>query len=250
MSKQPLTVRKSSRRPRRPTRAKYSSIGFDQAAHVLHVPRTMRREISVTNTLVSEAYSRLSPFYDFFFGAPLQAGRVAAVGRMGHASGTRVLEVGVGTGINLPLYPSGFQIMGIDLSRDMLERSRQRIAWHALERVRLCEMDAAHMSFNDGSFDIVYAPYTISVVPDSLQVVREMRRVCRPEGKILILNHFRSGNALAAGVERIISPVTVHLGFKTDLDLSALLADAQLTPSSIERVNVPPIWSLVTCVNI
>jgi phosphatidylethanolamine/phosphatidyl-N-methylethanolamine N-methyltransferase len=78
-------------------------------------------------------------------------------------------------------------------------------------------------------------------------VVREMRRVCRPGGKIIILNHFRSANPILSRVERAISPLTVHVGFKSDLDLPGFLAQAELEPLSIEKVNVPRIWSLVTC---
>ena len=91
-------------------------------------------------------------------------------------------------------------------------------------------------------------PYLISVVPDPVIVVREMRRVCRMGGRIIVLNHFRSPNPLLARIERVISPFTVHIGFKSDLDLPAFLAQAELQPVSIEKVNVPRIWSLVTCV--
>jgi phosphatidylethanolamine/phosphatidyl-N-methylethanolamine N-methyltransferase len=108
-------------------------------------------------------------------------------------------------------------------------------------------MDAAEMKFADDGFDIVYAPYLISVVPDPVAVAREMRRVCKPGGRIIFLNHFRSPNRLLASIERAISPFTVHIGFKSDLDLPAFLAQAELEPVSIEKVNIPRIWSLVTC---
>jgi phosphatidylethanolamine/phosphatidyl-N-methylethanolamine N-methyltransferase len=81
-----------------------------------------------------------------------------------------------------------------------------------------------------------------------VQVAREMRRVCRPGGKIIILNHFRSANPVLSRMERAISPFTVHIGFKSDLDLPAFLAQAGLEPVSIEKVNRPRIWSLVTCI--
>jgi len=109
-------------------------------------------------------------------------------------------------------------------------------------------MDAANLKFADDSFDIVYAPYVISVVPDPVAVTREMRRVCRPGGRIVIVNHFRSDNPVMARIERMISPLTVHVGFKSDLDLPAFLAQAELKPQSIRKVNIPRIWSLVTCV--
>ncbi|MGH9331418.1 MAG: class I SAM-dependent methyltransferase, partial [Vicinamibacterales bacterium] len=98
------------------------------------------------------------------------------------------------------------------------------------------------------SFDIVYAPYLISVVPDPVKVAQEMRRVCRRGGRIVFLNHFLSPNAVLSRIERLISPLTIHIGFKSDLDLPAFLAQADLKPVSIEKVNIPKIWSLVTCV--
>ena len=129
----------------------------------------------------------------------------------------------------------------------MLAKARERVARAEMANVRLFEMDAAKLTFPDNSFDIVYAPYLVSVVPDPVQVVHEMRRVCRPGGKIIILNHFRSANPILSWMERAISPFTVHIGFKSDLDLPGFLAQAELEPISIEKVNVPKIWSLVTC---
>ena len=136
-------------------------------------------------------------------------------------AGDRVLEVGVGTGINTSLYPSNCTVTGIDLSASMLEKARERVRREGLRNVRLLEMDAANLTFADDTFDIVYAPYLVSVVPDPVQVVKEMRRVCQPGGKIVILNHFRSANPILSRVERAISPFTVHIGFKSDLDLPA-----------------------------
>ena len=162
--------------------------------------------------------------------------------------GDRVLEVGVGTGINAALYPTDCSVTGVDLSSSMLERARERVARKGVRNVRLLQMDAQNLKFADDAFDIVYAPYVISVVPDPVAVAAEMRRVCRPGGRIVILNHFRSKNRFGAWLERIISPLTVHIGFKSDLDLPAFLAQAELKPVSIEKVNHPRIWSLVTCV--
>ena len=101
--------------------------------------------------------------------------------------------------------------------------------------------------FRTDSFDVVYAPYTISVVSDPVKAVHEMRRVCRPGGCFVFLNHFLSSNRLLSRAERFISPLTVHVGFKADLDLPAFLVQAGLEPVSIEKVNIPRIWSLVTC---
>src|SRR5438093_4092723 len=208
------------------------------------------RALSVTaveNHFVERVYENLASIYDLVFGPTLHPGRVDAIRRMSIKPGDRVLEVGVGTGINATLYPRDCAVTGIDLSSSMLEKARDRVARKDVRNVRLLQMDAASLKFADDTFDIVYAPYVISVVPDPVAVAREMRRVCRPGGRIVILNHFRSKNPVLARIERIISPFTVHIGFKSDLDLPAFLAQAELKPISIEKVNVPRMWSLVTC---
>jgi phosphatidylethanolamine/phosphatidyl-N-methylethanolamine N-methyltransferase len=209
------------------------------------------RALSVTaveNDFVSGVYDKLAAVYDYTFGPGLHRGRIQAIQRMGIKPGDRLLEVGVGTGINVLLYPPESQVVGIDFSAPMLEKARERVARRGVRGVRLLEMDAADMKFPDGSFDIVYAPYVISVVPDPVRVAREMYRVCRPGGKVIILNHFRSQNVLGSRLERLISPLTLHIGFKSDLDLPGFLAQANLSPVSIEKVNFPRIWSLVTCI--
>ena len=216
-------------------------IGSDAATRALSVT-------AVENDFVAKVYENLAWVYDLTFGPVLHPGRVDAIRRMGIKPGDRVLEVGVGTGINAGLYPPDCAVTGIDLSGSMLEKARDRVARKGVRNIRLLEMDAADLKFADESFDIVYAPYLISVVPDPVAVAREMRRVCRRGGRIVFLNHFRSPNAVLAWFERVISPFTVHVGFKSDLDLPAFLAQAELRPVSIEKVNIPRIWSLVTCV--
>ena len=203
---------------------------------------------AVENDFVAGVYEKLASVYDLAFGPALQPGRIRAVERMNIQPGERVLEVGVGTGINLSLYPRTCQMTGIDFSSSMLEKARERAAWGGLRQLRLLQMDAADLKFADDSFDIVYAPYLISVVPDPVKVACEMRRVCRPGGRIIFLNHFLSPNLLVSRVERLISPFTIHIGFKADLDLPGFLAQSALEPVSIEKVNMPRIWSLVTCV--
>lgn len=215
----------------------------------LSVPRDEQLSAAaVGNAFVDRVYAKLSPVYDLVYGAALQAGRVAAVARMNVRPGDRLLEVGVGTGLNLSLYPRGCHVTAIDLSAPMLEKACERVERDGLRHVRLFEMDAAELTFPDDSFDGVYAPYLISVVPDPVTVVREMYRVCRPGGKLVILNHFRSANPILSRVERAISPLTVHIGFKADLDLPGFLVQAGLHPVRIDKVNRPRLWSLVTVI--
>jgi phosphatidylethanolamine/phosphatidyl-N-methylethanolamine N-methyltransferase len=216
-------------------------LGSDAATRALSVA-------AVENDFVERVYENIAWAYDYTFGPTLHYGRLQAIQRMDIRRGDRVLEVGVGTGINAALYPRDCSVTGIDFSTSMLDKARERVAKKDIGNVRLLEMDAANMKFADGTFDIVYAPYLISVVPDPVAVAREMQRVCRPGGRIIFLNHFRSSWPLLAWIERAISPFTVHIGFKSDLDLAAFLAQTELKPISIEKVNVPKIWSLITCV--
>ena len=130
----------------------------------------------------------------------------------------------------------------------MLENARNRVARKQINNVRLLEMDAADLKFADDSFDIVYAPYLISVVPDPIAVAREMRRVCRPGGRVIFLNHFRSPNPVLAWIERAISPVHGAHRVQVGPRPAGIPRAGRVTPVSIEKVNVPRIWSLVTCV--
>jgi phosphatidylethanolamine/phosphatidyl-N-methylethanolamine N-methyltransferase len=216
-------------------------LGSDLATRALSVT-------AVETDFVERVYDKISTVYDLTYGPTLHPGRLQARDRMGIQPGDEVLEVGVGTGINAALYPSTCHVTGIDLTRAMLDKAHKRVTRQGLINVRLMEMDATALTFADESFDIVYAPYLLSVVPDPVAVVSEMRRVCRTGGRIIILNHFRSENPFLAAVERAISPLTIHIGFKSDVDLPAFLAQSHLEPVSIEKVNIPRIWSLITCV--
>ena len=214
-------------------------------------PGSTTRALSVAaveDASIEAVYHKLAAVYDWMFGPVLQVGRLAAIKRLPLRPGDKVLEVGVGTGINATLYPDHVSVTGIDFAAEMLGRAESRLAAQGRHNVQLVRMDAAALEFPDDSFDVVYAPYVISVVSDPVKVAREMRRVCRRGGHFAFLNHFLSKNRMVARAERLISPLTVHAGFKTDVDLSAFLAQAELKPTLIERVNVPRISTLITCI--
>jgi phosphatidylethanolamine/phosphatidyl-N-methylethanolamine N-methyltransferase len=215
-------------------------LGADAATRALSVT-------AVETGFVTRVYENIAWVYDLTFGPTLHRGRLQAIERMGIKPGDRLLEVGVGTGINATLYPPDCAVTGIDLSASMLDKARDRIFRKGITNVQLLEMDAADLRFPDNTFDIVYAPYVISVVPDPVAVAREMRRVCKPGGHYVILNHFRSHNPWFARLDRALSPFTVHIGFKADLDLPGFLAQADVHPVSIEKVNLLKMWTLVTC---
>jgi len=130
----------------------------------------------------------------------------------------------VGTGLSLPMYPASVRITGIDLSREMLERARTRVARHALANVEgLLEMDAEAMSFADASFDKVVAMYVVSVTDRPAQLLHELQRVCKPHGDIFIVNHVRSDNPLVGALERSLARFSNQLGFHPDFELRSLV---------------------------
>jgi phosphatidylethanolamine/phosphatidyl-N-methylethanolamine N-methyltransferase len=199
---------------------------------------------------VKRAYDVISPAYDLLFDRIFHRGRVAAVSLMGITPGQRVLEIGIGTGLNLPLYPRRCRLVGIDLSRQMLRKAQEKVEELGLTNVRLLVMDATRLTFEDDAFDHVLATYVISAVPEPVRVLQEARRVCRPGGAIVMLNHFKSENPVMGAFEELVAPITTKLGlFKPDLALKPLLEQAGLVPDEVQRVNALNGWRLVRCIN-
>ncbi len=200
--------------------------------------------------VIEKVYRRYAKRYDFYFGALFQPGRKAVINRMHCQPGERILEVGVGTGLSLPLYPSGVQVTGIDISEAMLARARARATRDQLEQVAaLLRMDAEHMDFRDDSFDKVVAMYVVSVVPSPAQLVAEMRRVCRPGGELYIVNHFQHAHLLVAGIERLLAPLSRLLGFHPDFPLEKFLQQTGLVVSEQMPVNALGYWTLLRARN-
>ncbi len=194
---------------------------------------------------VEKVYGVLARVYDGFFDWALGPGRRYAVSRLTPQAGERVLEVGVGTGLTLPLYPHGCEVVGIDISEPMLERARTRLEGLDGASVLLKRMDARAIAYGDGHFDKVLAPYVISVVPNPESVMVEMARVCRPGGTVIVVNHFQTGFAPMAAVERLLTPLSTWVGFRMDLPLTAVTGTPGLTLVRQERVNMLGMWRLL-----
>ena len=160
-----------------------------------------------------------------------------------------MLEVGVGTGLSLLFYPPSCEIVGIDLSDGMLAQCRERVRELGLKQVSLVRMDAGAMEFADDSFDAVMAAYVMTAVPDYRKVILEMIRVCKPGGRIILLNHFSNGNPVIAALEKFISPLCKQLGWRTDLSLATVLDGTLLTVIHKQKVNPLRFWHLVKCLN-
>ena len=195
-----------------------------------------------------KAYASFAPLYDFVFGSLLQPGRRHAIRAMQLQSGDRVLEVGVGTGISLPLYPDNVRVTGVDLSTDMLAKARERARVRSLRNVEdLLEMDATRMTFPDNSFDVVIAMYIVSVVDQPERVVAEMLRVCKPGGRLLIVNHFESRNPVMIAWHALVRPIHRAVRFRSDLNYQEFTARAGLKVERAFRANLFGYSTVVCC---
>jgi phosphatidylethanolamine/phosphatidyl-N-methylethanolamine N-methyltransferase len=173
---------------------------------------------------VVSAYARWAPVYDLVFGRIMEGARRSAVAAV-PSTARRVLEVGVGTGISLPDYPPGMRVTGIDLSPDMLARARDRVQRLGLSQVEaLLEMDAAAIAAPDDSFDVAMAMYVMTVVPDPAVVMAELRRVVRPGGRILAVNHFAAAGGPRRAMAEALGPLWRYLGWNTAVTTGTLAA--------------------------
>ena len=198
---------------------------------------------------IKRAYAILSPYYEFLFDKVFYPGRVAAIDLLEINPGDRVLEVGVGTGLNLPLYSRDCDVTGVDISEEMLRKAEERVRTLNMSKTKLMVMDASKLDFPDNCFDRVIATYVISAVPDPVKTLLEMRRVCKPSGHLVILNHFKSENPIIGMFEKLLAPVCTKIGFDTELKLMPLLERVALAPEQLHRVNLMNGWRLVRCIN-
>lgn len=177
---------------------------------------------------VISAYRRWAPVYDQTFGFIAAEGRKHAVEIVNQKPG-RVLEVGVGTGLSLPMYDRRNEIVGIDLSPDMLDKARERVRQNRLGNVTgLHELDASDLPFEDASFDTVVAMYVLTVVPNPEQVMLELARVTRPGGEVMLVNHFSQEEGVRGWIERRMSPFADRLGWNPVFDVSRVMGAPHL----------------------
>lgn len=198
---------------------------------------------------IERVYTSYAKIYDRIFGKVFHEGRQSIIQNLNVQPHEKILEVGVGTGLALPMYPRHCQIVGIDFSEGMLDQAKQKAAEHRMGHVELHRMDAGEMEFKDDSFDTVVAAYVVTAVPDYRKVVSEMIRVCRPGGRIIMLNHFANDNKAIAAIEKVLSPLTKHLGWRTDLALQTVLDGTPLHVTRKQHVNPLRLWALVECIN-
>lgn len=177
---------------------------------------------------MEKLYSFYSPFYDHIFGKLLGPGRRKAFRYLDRRPHQKVLEIGIGPGSTLEYYPPQTHVVGIDISASMIEQAHKKAAQvNSGSRFDFQVMDAAQLQFTDNHFDAVLAAYVITTVQDPHRVCREIHRVVKPGGQIIVVNHTRCQNGSHLGrIEDLLAPVFVRIGFTTDLDVIRVMQDA------------------------
>ena len=194
------------------------------------------------NKHVKKSYARWAPVYDLVWGLVLRPGRKAAAAAADRPGG-HVLDVGVGTGLELPMFDRRTRLTGVDLSEPMLRRAQRRIRAKALGNVEgLLVMDAAHLAFPDAHFDAVVAPYVLTVVPDPHGSLDELARVVKPGGEIILVNHVGSGQGPMAWIESALAKCSAELGWQPEFAWSILgdWIDSMPSVRLVERRKLPP----------
>lgn len=203
----------------------------------------------LTRSALLTAYRRMAPIYDWVFGPVFARGRRQVQAALAPQPGDRILEVGVGTGLSLPAWPREVVVTGIDLSPAMLRRAERRRLRLGLHHVELRELDASATDFATDAFDKIAAMHVVSVVSDLPALLREMRRVCRPGGRIVIVNHFAQSHPWLRRGEQALAPYAGRLGFDPVLPLTRVTEAAGLRIREVRPASWFGYWTLIVAEN-
>ncbi len=194
-------------------------------------------------------YNVWAHFYDQTMGRGVQRRQQLAIERMNIRPGERILDVGIGTGLSLDLYPRHSRVVGIDISEGMLGKAQDRCRHYGYDFASLAVADALHLPFADASFDHVFVTHVITVVSDPVRLIDEMRRICKVGGKIVIVNHFLSGNKVAATFEKLLRPLCEKIGWRSDLSLESLIEQTGLPVDYRYKLDSVDVWETVFVTN-
>ncbi len=208
-------------------------------------PHASSRRTILDHQAVVEAYRRYARFYNVIYGASMEPGRQRALKRMNCRPGDKILEVGVGTGLSLPGYPCNTHITAIDLSPHMLQQAAKVVKKNGLKNVELKKMDAQNLQFPDNTYDKAAVMYVATVVPDPKAMMAELRRVCRTDSDVFVLNHFASRNAILRYGEKMLVPLAKWVGFDAHFDMDQFIEEAQMELLDIISVNAFGFWKLL-----
>ena len=194
-------------------------------------------------------YNIWSHFYDALLTKLVQRRQEQAIARMELGPGEWLLDIGIGTGLSLAFYPRDVNVVGLDISEGMLARARERIDETNLSLARLTLADAMTLPFEDDSFDHILVSHVITVVSDPVKLVDEIRRVGKPGCRIVVINHFQSGNSMVALFEKWLCPLCQKIGWRSDLSLEDLMVKTGLGVDFRYKLDSVDLWETVFITN-
>lgn len=197
----------------------------------------------------SKLYAELAPLYDKVFGKIFYNRLEQVIENLGIPPGAKVLEVGAGTGTSFPAYPDHCEIIGVDLAPDMLARARQKIQENGWPHIKVMEMNALDLEFPDNTFDYVMAFHVVTVVPDPVRMIAEAKRVCKPGGRIVVVNHFTSEVPILGSLTQALDPITRWLGWRTDLRLKPFVKTTGLRVEKSYKLSKASLYDVLLCRN-
>ncbi len=193
----------------------------------------------------SKIYYELSHLYDRIFTRFFFPRILSTIRGLGLPPGSKVLEVGVGTGLSLPAYPKDADVIGIDLAPEMLEQAQRKIQREGWRHISLYQMNALNLEYPADQFDYVMAFHVVSVIPDHAAAMREICRVCKPGGKVVVINHFRSPRRWLATLVDRLDPITRKLGWRTTLQSQDLFHGMPLTVERSFKTSPTSLFTVV-----
>jgi len=184
-------------------------------------------ESSATGTFdnadVTAAYARWAPVYDLVFAAVMRNGRHRLAAAANHHKGGHILDVGIGTGLELAMFDRSLRVVGIDLSVPMLRRAARRVREAGLSGIEgLVVMDGCRLAFTDAYFDAVVAPYVLTVLPEPEASLDEWLRVLKPGGEIILVNHIGAEGGPIAAIEAWMATRSAALGWRPEFPWAVL----------------------------
>jgi phosphatidylethanolamine/phosphatidyl-N-methylethanolamine N-methyltransferase len=191
---------------------------------------------------VAVTYDRYAAIYDRVFGWVLQDGRnklaAALHARAQNDPTATLVELGVGTGLMLHLYPQSYTVIGVDVSAGMLAVARKRVEALQINNVTLELVDAEHSHLPEGGADHVVLPYVYSVSPNPDALIDEAWRLCKLGGTVWILNHFSGTSGGWAALEALVRPFAKSIGFRSEFSYDRYVTDKPWTVARAQRCNL------------
>jgi len=198
---------------------------------------------------IKKVYAAYSNVYDVLFKRFFYPRIRNAITTMDIRPGELVLDVGVGTGLSFPVFPRDCKVVGIDLSREMLKKAKKKIDENRLENINVLSMDAMSIGFADNTFDKVFLSHVVTVVPDPYRMMQEVKRVCKKDGVVVVVNHFKSKNPLIELCEKWMNPLCKKIGWRTDLSLNEFVRNAGLKVTRQYMLKKIDFWHIVFATN-